>query len=237
MPGKFIVITGASKGIGRTAADAVVDEGWSVIGVARKSPGQFPGIFIETDLADRNQTEALAEELAARGDVLGIVNNVGLARHETIGGVDPQRFAEVMDLNVRPALQLTQALLPGMRAARFGRIINVTSLVTRGLPFRTSYAAAKAALESITRTMAVELAADGITANAVAPGPTETELFRANNPPGSQGEARYLSRVPMRRFAQPRETAAAIAFLASDGAGFITGQTLSVDGGASLGTL
>src|SRR5713101_2730971 len=106
-----------------------------------------------------------------------------------------------MDLNVRPALQPTQAVLPNMRAARFGRIINVTSLVTHGLAFRSSYAAAKAAIESLTRTMAVELAADGITANAVAPGPTETELFRSNNPQGSEGENRYLAKVPMARFA------------------------------------
>src|SRR5207302_10065249 len=90
-------------------------------------------------------------------------------------------FSAVMDLNVRPALQLTEAVLANMRSARFGRIINVTSLVTRGLAFRGSYAAAKAALESLTRTMAVELAADGITANDIAPGPTQTELFCANN--------------------------------------------------------
>ena len=85
--------------------------------------------------------------------------------------------------------------------------------------------------------MAIELASDGITANAVAPGPTETELFRANNPAGSEGEGRYLSNVPMRRFAQPAEIAAQIAFLASDEAAFITGQTLFVDGGAGLGTV
>ena len=121
---KFIVVTGASKGIGLAAVDAQVDDGWSVIGVARTSPRHFPGAFIETDLADRGQTQAVADHLAAHGRVLGIVNNVGLARHETIDAVDPAVFATVMDLNVRPALQLIQALLPGMRAMRFGRIID-----------------------------------------------------------------------------------------------------------------
>jgi hypothetical protein len=124
-----------------------------------------------------------------------------------------------------------------MRNARFGRIVNVTSLVTRPLPFRSSYAAAKSAVESLTRTMAVELASDGITANALAPGPTETELFRENNPKGSEGEKRYLARVPMRRFASPHEIAAAIAFLAGDSAGFIAGQRLFVDGGANPGMI
>jgi 3-oxoacyl-[acyl-carrier protein] reductase len=234
---KSILITGASKGIGRAAADALAERGWTVIGVARSAPESFPGEFISTDLADRDQTGALANALAARGNVLGIVNNVGLAKHETIDSVDLGSFTTIMDLNVRPALQLTQALLPGMRSARFGRIINVTSLVTRGFAFRASYAAAKAALESLTRTMALELAAHAITANAIAPGPTETELFRTSNPPGSEGEARYLRNVHLRRFAQPEEIAAAIAFLADEKAGFITGQTLFIDGGASLGSL
>jgi short-subunit dehydrogenase len=97
-----------------------MEGGWSVIGVARSSPANFPGVFIETDLADRKKTQDLADDLIARGNVAGIVDNVGLARHERADAVDPDVFAMVMDLNVRPTLQLTQALLPGMRAARFG---------------------------------------------------------------------------------------------------------------------
>ncbi|BAM90419.1 short chain dehydrogenase [Bradyrhizobium oligotrophicum S58] len=232
---RSIIVTGASKGIGRAAAEALSANGWHVIGIARSAPAAFPGTFIEVDLADAAATSALVESVAARGDVLGIVNNAGMARAERFGDVDPTAFLSLLAFNLQPALRLTQALLPAMRAARFGRIVNVTSLVTLGLPQRTSYAASKAALESITRTIGIEQAPHGITANAVAPGPTETELFRSNNAPGSEGEARYLAQVPMNRLGAPAEIAAAIAFLASDAAGFITGQTLFVDGGASLG--
>jgi NAD(P)-dependent dehydrogenase (short-subunit alcohol dehydrogenase family) len=232
---RAILITGASKGIGLATAQLLSSQGWAVIGIARHSVDDFPGEFLVADLADADVTQRLADSVAARGNVLGIVNNVGIAKSETMGSVETQDFAAIMEFNVRPALQLTQALLPGMRAVRFGRIVNITSLVTLGLPFRTSYAAAKSALESVTRTMAIELAADGITANAVAPGPTETELFRTNNALGSAGEARYLAQIPVGRLGRPEDIAAAIGFLASDAAAFITGQTIHVDGGASLG--
>lgn len=178
---RAILVTGASKGIGRATAELLSHRDWHVIGVARSTPREFPGEFFEVDLSDIAATLALADALSARGDVLGIVNNAGAARAETFGDVHPADFAALIDLNVRPALQLTQALLPGMREAGFGRVVNVTSLVTVGVPFRTSYAASKAALESLTRTIAVENAGHGITANAVAPGPVETELSLANN--------------------------------------------------------
>ncbi len=232
---RSIIVTGASKGIGFAAATLLSAGGWSVIGLARTAPADFPGTFIEVDLADAAATQAVADELGRRPDVLGIVNNAGAGRGDVFGKVDPAAMFDLIAFNLRPALQLTQAILPSMQAARFGRVVNVTSLVTRGLPFRTSYAASKAALESLARTIAIEQAAFGITANSVAPGPTETELFRANNPEGSAGEARYLAQIPMGRFGAPMEIASAIAFLASDGAGFMTGQTLFVDGGASLG--
>jgi NAD(P)-dependent dehydrogenase (short-subunit alcohol dehydrogenase family) len=234
---RTILVTGASKGIGRAAATLLAAGGWKVVGLARTAPADFPGDFIEVDLSDAAATKAVADDMARRADVLGIVNNAGIGRGETFGSVDPAAMLDMMAFNLRPTLQLTQAILPNMQAARFGRVINVTSLVTIGLPFRTSYAASKAALESLTRTIAIEQASFGITANAVAPGPTETELFRANNPPGSQSAERYMSQIPLGRIGAPAEIAAAIAFLASEGAGFITGQTLFVDGGASLGSV
>lgn len=231
---RTIVVTGASKGIGRATAEMLAAQGWHVIGVARHAPASFPGEFLTCDLADVAATEQLAKQLASRRDIVGIVNNAGVARHESFSAVAANDFANLLDINLRPALVLTQALLPHMREAGFGRVVNVTSLVTKGLPFRTSYAASKAALESMTRTVAVEYATHGITANAVAPGPTETELFRANNQAWSEGEARYLAQIPMRRLGKPEEIAAAIAFLCSDLAGFITGQTIYADGGSTL---
>jgi NAD(P)-dependent dehydrogenase (short-subunit alcohol dehydrogenase family) len=203
--------------------------------MARHADPTFPGELITVDLADAGATQAVVEELAARPRIDGIVNNVGVVRPQPLGEVSLADLAQVLDLNLRPALQIVQGVLPTMLAAQFGRIVNVSSLTVLGVSQRTSYAAAKAALISFTRTWALELATSAITVNAIAPGPTETELFRANSPPGSASEARFLSIVPMRRLARPTEIAASIAFLLSEEAGFITGQTLFVDGGASIG--
>lgn len=231
------VITGASKGIGFATAKRLKAMGHEVIGLARRKPDQpFPGEFIEVDLADTEATKQVANNIARQYSVSHLINNVGISRSESIEEVDITQFAAILDLNLRPAIQLTQAFLPGMKTRHYGRIINVSSLVVVGLPLRTSYAAAKAGLISMTRTWARELATTGITVNAIAPGPTETELFRANSPIGSASEQRFLQGVPMQRLAQPDEIAAAIAFFASAEASCITGQTLFVDGGSSLGT-
>lgn len=230
------VISGASKGIGFATAQRLAAQQHQVIGLARTKPEQqFPGEFIEVDLADPEATSSAAMDIANRYSVSHLINNVGISHSETLEAVDIERFSSILDLNLRPAIQLTQAFLPAMKARNYGRIVNVSSLVVLGLPFRTSYAAAKAGLISMTRTWASELALSGITVNAVAPGPTETELFRANSPQGSASVERFLRRVPMQRLAKPDEIAAAIAFLASEDAAYITGQTVFVDGGSSLG--
>lgn len=233
-PSRTFVITGGTKGIGLATAKLLAAAGHSPIAIARSASEDFPGEVITCDLGNRAQTSELAARLAER-HIDGVVNNVGLVRPARLGEVDHRDLEDVLDLNLRPALDLTQALLPQWRHRRWGRIVNITSLVVLGAPHRTAYAAAKAALTSFTRSWALELALDGITVNAVAPGPTETELFRENNPPGSDGERRYIAMVPMRRLGQSAEIASAVSFLLSESSAFITGQTLHVDGGASIG--
>ena len=231
---RTVLVTGASKGIGLALARRLSAQGHRVLGVARNEIEDFPGQLYALDLGAPDAGHQLAD-IVRSGQVDAIVNNVGLVRAEPLGTIEVATLEEVLRVNLHPALIAAQAALPRMKARGWGRIVNVSSLTVLGAVERTSYAAAKAALISFTRSWGLELATTGITVNAVAPGPTETELFRANNPQGSAGEARYLAGVPMKRFGSPDEIAAAIAFLLSDEAAFITGQTLHVDGGASIG--
>jgi 3-oxoacyl-[acyl-carrier protein] reductase len=235
MISRRVLITGASRGIGHAVATRLAAAGHRPVGLARIHVPGFPGEFHDADLADRQATQRVLDTVLDTGPVDAVVNNVGLVRPAYLPDVNLDDLHDVYDLTVRVAVQVTQAALPGMTAQRWGRIVNVSSLVTVGMPERTAYGAAKAALEFCTRAWAGELARTGITVNSVAPGPTETELFRENSPPGSPSEQRYLSAVPAGRFGQPAELAAAICFLLSEDAGYITGQTLRVDGGASVG--
>ncbi len=233
---RTFLITGASKGIGLALSARLARDGHQVIGVARTAPAEgFPGHFVAMDLSEAETARTEFARLADRFQIDGVVNNVGLVRPQPLDEVTLEQLAEVMQVNLYPAIIATQAALAGMKARRWGRVVNISSLTVLGAVERTAYAAAKAALVSFTRTWALETATTGITVNAVAPGPTETALFRAGNAPGSDGERRYLAAVPMDRFGKPDEIAAAIAFLLSEDAGFITGQTLHVDGGASTG--
>jgi NAD(P)-dependent dehydrogenase (short-subunit alcohol dehydrogenase family) len=233
---RTFLVTGATKGIGRALSKRLAADGHHVVGLARGADDpSFPGELVSVDLTDRHATAQVLEALAKRYAFDGVVNNAGFVRLADVQAIDLDDLEASLRHNLTSAVQTVQTLLPGMRARGWGRIVNLSSLVVLGVANRTAYAAAKAAMMSFTRTWALELAETGITVNAVAPGPTETELFRQNTPVGSEAEQRFLSLVPMKRLGKPDELAAAIAFFLSEDAGFITGQTLFVDGGASVG--
>jgi 3-oxoacyl-[acyl-carrier protein] reductase len=234
MSPRRILITGASTGIGWAVADRLAAAGHTPIGLARSRPDDFPGEFYEVDLADRAATAEVLNRIVASGKIDAVVNNAGLARFARIGSIDLDDLFATYDLNVRAAVQVVQAVLPGMLAAGWGRIVNVSSLTTLGVPERTPYAASKAALDAATRIWAGELAQTGITVNAVAPGPVETEMFRERSPMGSEREGLLLEKIPLRRVGTPREIAHAICALLDEDAGYITGQIIRADGGGSI---
>lgn len=230
------LITGASRGIGFSTAEYLAKKGHLVIGLARHAPEKtFPGEFFTVDLSDRDATTETLAKLKEQYAFDGVVNNVGIVHPQPLEEVTLDNFEAVIDLTLRVAIQTVQAVVPSMKAKQWGRIVNVASIAALGVQNRTSYSAAKAGMISFTHTWALELATSGITVNAVAPGGRiKTEMARSIFAAGSEEEKRLISGIPMKRAGKPSEIAAAIGFFFSEEAGYITGQTLFVDGGCSI---
>jgi NAD(P)-dependent dehydrogenase (short-subunit alcohol dehydrogenase family) len=228
------LITGASKGIGRACAELLTERGHKVVGLARQQPDSFPGDFYCVDLGDRKALDDLLNTLCAEYAFSGLVNNAGIVGPELIEDIDLDTVDAVFQINLGAAIQCVKRCIVPMKQRRGGSIVNISSELALGLPTRTAYGGSKAALISMTRTWALELAPSAITANAIAPGPVDTEFFRSNNPEGSSERTRKLQRIPLGRFADANDIAKSVAFFLSNDASYITGQTLFVDGGSSL---
>lgn len=229
-------MTGASRGIGRAVAETMAAKGHRVIGIARRSDdAAFPGELIACDVLDGANRKAVLADIAARYSIDNLVNNVGLTANADIDQITPEHFHAVIEANLASAIAAIQAALPAMRARGKGRIVNMASRAMLGRTGRTVYAAAKAGVVGMTRTLSLELAPDGITVNCISPGPIATENFKRLNPRIGNEPTALEKAVPMGRLGEPREIAGAVAYFLSDEAAFTTGQVLHVCGGLSVG--
>jgi len=231
------VVTGGSVGIGAAIAHALLEAGHSVITLSREAP-EFTSdrlTAVEADLSDPAATAAAAKAIAVDHEVNALVNNAGQIRPAPVEDVTDDDLDYLVNLHMRAAITLTQAFLPAMKQAKFGRIVNMSSRAIVGLAGRTVYAGTKAALIAMTNTWAVELGPHGITVNAIAPGPIVTDMLTSVIPEDSEKARALAASLPVRRLGTPDDVARAAMFFLDPEAGFVTGQTLYVCGGASLG--
>ena len=241
LTGEIALITGASRGIGQAIALALGAQNATVIGTATSTAGAdaigatlteagVKGCGMMLNVTDQASVDAVVAEVQERyGAPTILVNNAGITRDNLLMRMKDDEWDDIINTNLSSVFRLSKACLRGMTKARKGRIISISSVVgAAGNAGQTNYAAAKAGLVGFTKSLAREVGARGITVNAVAPGFIDTDMTRAL--PDAQREA-LLSGIPLGRLGQPEEIAAAVAFLASPGAAYITGETLHVNGG------
>ena len=232
------VITGGNQGIGADLAQALLDQNYKVISIARNAPTvSHPNLSsIEADLLDTAQVATAAKELESR-NVTHIIHNAGLIWPNLIEDAKPEDITGLAQLHLGSALTLTQACLPHMKSQHFGRILFNASRAAMGVPTRTAYSATKAGQIALARTWSLELAEHGITVNTVAPGPILTDNFWGIVPKNSPQQQALADRIPVKRLGTPRDVTNAFLFFCNPENSFVTGQTLYVCGGASVGAM
>ncbi|RBP07298.1 NAD(P)-dependent dehydrogenase (short-subunit alcohol dehydrogenase family) [Roseiarcus fermentans] len=237
MSDKCAVVTGGARNIGGAIAERLQKDGYRVVvlDVVEPEAESLRADARQVDLSDRAAAEAAFAEIAADYPVTALINNVGIVAPAAFDAVDVDDFDRIMHLNTRTALVAAKALVPAMRRLGGGRIVMNTSRVTLGKLNRTLYSASKGALQAMARTWALEFAGDGITVNCVAPGPIATTAFWQNNSPDSQSTRDLIASIPLKRMGTPQDVANAVSFFCSDDSSFVTGQTLFVCGGVTVG--
>jgi 3-oxoacyl-[acyl-carrier protein] reductase len=243
--GEVALVTGASRGIGRAIFEQLARAGAAVIGTATSQPGVDSiaahiaalggdGGAMVLDVRDGARIEAVVEEIVrTRGRLSILVNNAGVTSDTLALRMRDEQWNEVIDTNLTGAFRLSRSVIRGMMKAKHGRIVNISSVVgASGNAGQANYAAAKAGLEGMTRALAREVGSRGITVNCVAPGFIDTDMTRSLTPAQSQA---LLAQIPVGRLGQAAEVAAAVAFLASGAAAYVTGTTLHVNGGMHMG--
>lgn len=240
MDNKTALVTGGSTGIGKAICEYFLNDGYQVINLSRRALEIDNDRLhnISVDLADIEATKAAAAQAAESFKITTIVHNAGLIRPALLEDVNTDDLDYLAHIHIGAAISLTQAALPAMKEAHFGRVILITSRAALGLETRTNYSATKAGMMGMARTWALELGQHGITVNTVAPGPiAATEMFHNVIPENDPKIQKIADSIPVKRVGYPEDVANAVKFLAAPESGFITGQTLMVCGGASLGSL